>query len=372
MEERNHFKRSASILELALLRKTIERRSLECWGEDKKVVLLGNHPLFTDVLSQIEHFACSDDPVLLKGETGAGKELFARSLYLLNRMNGRQFLTVNCANFKNESLLESKFFGHTNGSFTGAVKDHRGVFERANGGVLFLDEVETLPLTAQGMLLRVLEAREIMPLGSEKFRHIDVRIVAATNQDLFSLVRGGLFRKDLYYRLNVLTIEVPPLRERGDDWGVLVDYYLEQLNKSEGRRKYFSEEALGILETYPWPGNVRELINVVKTGFYDSPGQVIEVGSIHKKLERRLEQKLTSGYNDTGVLYNWMIEKGKSFWEMVKKPYLNRDLNRREVKAILRMGLKEAGNYKKLAELFNIEEKDYKKFMSFLYDNRLK
>ena len=349
----------------ALLSQKIKELSLEHLG--KEIVLLGRHPAYFEALQKLEQFAPSEAPVLITGESGVGKELFAGALYLLSRQNGGQYVPVNCGQFSDENLMVSELFGHVKGSFTGAMNDRHGVFETANGGVIFLDEIGELSLKAQKMLLRVIEQKEIMPVGSSKTKPVDIRVISATHRDLPQLAETGRFREDLLYRLNCLHLHIPALRERGDDCVLLLEYYLSQFNVANGVEKHFANNALDFLKSYSYPGNIRELKNIVEIGFRISRGDMIQLGDIKKKLQnRRQDDLLLADY------YSRMIDKGESFWEVMHAPFFNHDLNRDQVKVIIQRGLQAAESYKGLLKLFNIHPDAYKRFMNFLQHNNLK
>ncbi|MEY2745346.1 MAG: sigma54-dependent response regulator, CbrB [Planctomycetota bacterium] len=205
----------------------------------------------------------SDVSALVMGETGTGKELVARALHDQSRRAKKPFLAENCAAVP-ENLLESELFGHVRGSFTGAVADRQGHFVAANGGTVFLDEIGDMPLSMQAKLLRVLQEGEVRPVGSNKVQKVDVRVVAATNKDLPAMCRAGTFREDLYFRLNVVTLRLPPLRERKGDVAHLARFFLARCNAESGRATRLSDAALAALEAWRWPGNVRELENVIR------------------------------------------------------------------------------------------------------------
>jgi transcriptional regulator with GAF, ATPase, and Fis domain len=205
----------------------------------------------------------SDVSALVMGETGTGKELVARALHEQSRRAKKPFLAENCAAVP-ESLLESELFGHVRGSFTGAVADRAGHFVAANGGTVFLDEIGDMPLSMQAKLLRVLQEGEVRPVGSNKVQKVDVRVVAATNKDLPAMCRAGTFREDLYFRLNVVTLRLPPLRERKGDVAHLARHFLARCDAESGRSTRMSDAALQALEAWRWPGNVRELENVIR------------------------------------------------------------------------------------------------------------
>ncbi len=208
--------------------------------------------------------AATDSTVLITGETGTGKELVARAIHDQSGRSGKPLVRVNCAAIP-EGLLESEMFGHTRGAFTGATQSRRGKFALAHGGSLFLDEISGLGSSLQQKLLRVLQEREFEPLGSERTTKVDVRILAATNRNLSELTQNGDFQEDLYYRLNVIPVDVPPLRERRDDIPLLAETFLERFSaKLRKPFRDFSPEAMELLIRYDWPGNVRELENAVE------------------------------------------------------------------------------------------------------------
>ena len=226
------------------------------------------------VFDLLERVIASDVAVLIQGETGTGKELVAKALHEHGLRQGKAFLAENCAAVPAD-LLESELFGHTQGSFTGAIADRPGHFVAADGGTVFLDEIGDMPLAMQSKLLRVLQEGEVRPVGSNKVVHVDVRIVAASNKDLRAMCRAGTFREDLYFRLAVITIQLPPLRERQGDVRHLVRFFLERMKSEMGREAAVTEEALALLERWRWPGNVRELENEIRRAVALSPTGVV-------------------------------------------------------------------------------------------------
>ncbi len=237
--------------------------------------LVGQSPPFLQVLEKVRRVAPTDATVLLTGETGTGKDVIARAIHLLSRRASRPFISVNCAALP-EQLLESELFGHAKGAFTGAVVSRKGLIEEAAGGTFFLDEIGSIPLSVQSKLLRVLENKTIRRLGENREVSVDVRIIAATNRDLQDALRRGEFREDLYYRLNVVTIHLPPLRARREDIPLLAHHFLRQFCQRDQKAILgFSEAAMTALMNYAFPGNVRELRHVIEQAVALSSGQWI-------------------------------------------------------------------------------------------------
>src|ERR1700731_4762482 len=260
------------------LREQIDRDSM---FED----IVGSSEALRKVLRQIAKLASSDSTVLILGETGTGKELIARSIHKRSNRADRAFIGVNCAAIP-QSLIASELFGHEKGAFTGATQRRLGRFESANGGTIFLDEVGDLPPEIQVALLRVLQEREIERVGSSKAIPIDVRVVAATHGDLNALVDEGNFREDLLYRLNVVPIDVPPLRERVADIPLLVEYFIDRFGKKAGKKfGTIDKKSLKLFQAYGWPGNVRELQNVIERAVILSDGDTFSVDETWVKLE---------------------------------------------------------------------------------------
>jgi len=237
--------------------------------------IMGRSPALRRVLAQVEQVAPTASTVLLRGETGTGKEMVARALHLNSDRANRPFVAVNCAALPG-ALLESELFGHEKGAFTGAIARRKGRFELADGGTLFLDEVGDLPLEMQVKLLRVLQEREIERVGGVHTLHVDVRLISATNANLEELVARGRFREDLYYRINVFPITLPPLRQRGDDVVLLAEHFLEKVVRQNRRGPLsLDDDARDRLRGYPWPGNVRELQNIIERAAIVTTGEVV-------------------------------------------------------------------------------------------------
>jgi transcriptional regulator with PAS, ATPase and Fis domain len=288
--------------------------------------------------------------VLVMGETGSGKELVARAVHAFSDRGKGRFVAVDCGALP-EELIESELFGYRRGAFSSAVTDKPGLFEEANGGTLFLDEIANTSRRFQAKLLRALQERQIRRLGDVIIRQLDLRVIAATNCDLRLLVQRGDFREDLYYRLNVFSIQVPPLRKRLDDIPLLVDSIL-------GSRKQISPGALGKLQTYGFPGNVRELENIVESAIYLCDGEWIEPHHI----------VLPHDASTNCLLEDLHVD---NFWDSVARPYSDRRITRGHVEHIIRRGLEQTGgSYRRLVQLFNLPESDYKRFMDFLRRHR--
>ncbi len=261
-------------LENRRLREAVESRD-EDEGE-----FVGRSPRMERIFQAIRNVAPTRATVLIEGETGTGKELVARALHRLGNRADKPLLTINCAAL-HEGLLESELFGHVKGAFTGAIRNKPGKFALADGGTLFLDEIGDMPLSVQAKLLRVLVSGEFQQVGGEKTRFVDVRIIAATNKDLRAAVREGRFREDLYYRLNVVQLTLPPLRERAGDIPLLVKYFCRTIARRDQRPVLYPErEAMCLLENYSWPGNVRELENVVERALIYAGDRPITVADL--------------------------------------------------------------------------------------------
>ncbi len=257
-----------------------DQRALKQKGElaaHKFGDIVGTSAPLQNVLNQVEVVAPTDSTVLLLGETGTGKEIIARAVLNVSSRSNRPFVKLNCAAIPS-GLLESELFGHEKGAFTGAVSQKIGRFELANGGTLFLDEVGDIPLELQPKLLRVLQEQEFERLGSTRTLRVDVRLIAATNRDLEQMVADKQFREDLYFRLNVFPIRIPPLRERSEDISLLVQYYVDKYSQRMNKRiDVIPEETMAGLCRYSWPGNIRELQNLIERAVIMTPGNVLQI-----------------------------------------------------------------------------------------------
>jgi transcriptional regulator with PAS, ATPase and Fis domain len=282
------------------------------------------------------------------------------------------FAPVNCAGLP-ETLLESELFGHVKGSFTGAYRDKPGKLESAHMGTIFLDEVGEMTLRMQGLLLRFLETGELQKVGADGAgRVVNVRVIAATNRDLRELIKQGAFREDLFYRLNVIHVAVPPLRERREDIPVLANQFLSQFaaaNRSDVSS--ISPEAMKAMSEYSWPGNVRELENVIERLVVTRHAGTIDLEHLPSEIRQQdwiaLRPKRERRRTVADDLYKRMLDQHESFWTTVYPLFMDREITRANVREVVRRGLEEArGNYKIVARLFNMETRDYKRFLNFL------
>ena len=348
------------------------RRGLRSPESDVAIPLIGMSAAAAELRREIDHAARAETKVLLTGESGVGKEVTARLLHRRGARASAPFTIINCAGVP-EPLLESELFGHMKGSFTGAVRDKPGRLETADRGTAFLDEVAEMSPRMQSLLLRFVETGETQKLGSDNVGHrVDVRLIAATSRDLLAMVEAGTFRKDLYYRLNVIHLSVPPLRDRRDDVPAFVDHFRLHFAALHGVPKpAITTGAMRAFSTYAWPGNVRELQNVIERMVVMLRGATIDVehlppefsesdpGVVRPLYERR---RTTSD-----ALYRRMLEERESFWTSVYPRFMAREITRANVQEVIRLGLEEArGNYKIVSRLFNMETRDYKRFLNFL------
>jgi transcriptional regulator with PAS, ATPase and Fis domain len=334
--------------------------------------LTGNSAVMEELRQEIEHVAPSDAKVLITGESGVGKELVAHGVHAHSRRANRPFVAVNCAGLP-ETLLESELFGHVKGSFTGAYRDKPGKLELAHEGTIFLDEIGEMTMRMQGLLLRFMETGELQKVGSERSGGtVNVRVIAATNRNLRDIVAQGTFREDLFYRLNVIHLTVPPLRERRGDIPALVDYFLARFTKNNGYTvRVVSPDAMKVLMEYPWPGNVRELENVIERSAVTGRTEAVSVDDLPMEIRShntygarpRRERRRTVADD----LFKRLTQDRESFWNLVYPLYMQREITRGNVRDVVRMGLEQArGNYKIVARLFNMESRDYKRFLNFL------
>jgi len=256
--------------------------------------IIGQNHKMRRVFEQIRELATNDYPVHIAGETGTGKELVAAAIHNESRRGGGPFVPVNCGALP-EGTLESELFGHVEGAFTGAVRDKKGRFELAHGGTLFLDEVGDMPKPVQAKLLRVLQDGVFEPVGGEEAVSVDLRLISATNRDLKREVEAGRFREDLYYRVNVVPIQMPPLRKRKNDVPLLVEHFLDKALEEGQKAPGLSKDALAVMMDYPWPGNVRELQSAIRFSLVKSRGQIIQPDDLPLELKRWQSGRSTRG-----------------------------------------------------------------------------
>jgi len=324
----------------------------------------GDSPQVHKLRKLVLNYSLEDDPVLLMGETGVGKTHIAELIHKYSGRSGK-FVVVDVPTV-NENLFESEIFGHKKGSFTGAVADKKGLVTEADGGTLFFDEISEVPVSFQAKLLRFIETKRYRVLGETVEKTADVRILAATNKNLPEAIEKGEFRQDLYYRLNILGIQIPPLRERRDDIKAII---LENLVLLKGKEigKGFWE----IVSRYDWPGNFRELFSVLKRAgiLCDGPIGGRDIETIIHEADERTQP---SGESDKMLVLQGEIDGGKNFWDTVWQAFLDRDLNREEVKDFLKGHFGGCDSrLKKLAEKLNIEESDFKKFVAVLHKYKI-
>ncbi|HSR67042.1 MAG TPA: sigma 54-interacting transcriptional regulator [Acidobacteriota bacterium] len=325
--------------------------------------IIGRDPAMLELMEQVRRIAPASATVLISGESGTGKELVARALHRFSRRPG-PFVAVNCSGMPRD-LIESELFGHAKGAFTGAAQDKRGLFEAASGGTLFLDEIASMPAGLQQSLLRALQEGRIRRVGETRERGVNVRVVSASNQPLPELVSQGDFRADLYHRLNVCHLQIPPLRRRSGDVPLLASHFLGRLCRDQGRKVRLSSQAMQTLASYHFPGNVRELHNLIESAFYLAEKRTISADDLRPRLQQ--QDAGGSSFGRHRQAFQQMISGGTDFWRAVRDPFLERDLSRSDVRRLITLGLTEsAGSYRKLTALFNLPDKDYKRFMSFL------
>jgi DNA-binding NtrC family response regulator len=337
-----------------------------------QLTMLGASAAIASVEEEVEYAARSNAKVLITGESGVGKEVVARLIHERGLRRNAPLVTINCAGVP-DSLMESELFGHVKGSFTDAHRDKMGYLERAHGGTIFMDEIGEMSLRMQALLLRFLETGEIQRVGADRGApSLDVRVIAATHRRLINLVSEKTFREDLFYRLNVIHIEVPPLRERREDVAVLLRYFLQTFADSHRLAvPELSPAALSQLTHYHWPGNVRELRNVAeRLVLRGSDG--IDIDTLPREvLSARLPAPTGRPAAATTSVAQQMFERivtgGAPFWLVAYEPFMARDLTRKDVRELVRLGLEHTrGNYKLLVTTFNMGPGEYKKFLNFL------
>jgi DNA-binding NtrC family response regulator len=343
---------------------------------EKRPVLLGISSAIQTVKAEIELAARSDAKVLITGESGVGKEVVARLIHEDSRRRANPLVTINCAGFP-DSLLESELFGHVKGSFTDAHRDKKGWLEAAHGGTIFMDEVGEMSLRMQALLLRFLETGEIQRVGSDRaLPPLNVRVIAATHRPLLEHVQQKTFRDDLFYRLNVIHIEVPPLRNRTEDIPVLLRHFLAGFAATHGTpAPEVTTAALQRMLEYSWPGNVRELRNVAERLVLRATNGRIDVDMLPAEVlnggggtaAAKPSASVPASASPVNHLFDRLMRNRASFWSEVYEPFMARDLTREDLRALVRLGLEQTrGNYKMLVRAFNMPAEDYKRFLMVL------
>jgi transcriptional regulator with PAS, ATPase and Fis domain len=329
--------------------------------------LVGSSPAWEQVVGTATRIASKNVRVLITGETGVGKDLLARFIHSGSSRAGKRFVALNCAGLS-ETLLESELFGHVKGSFTGAYRDKVGCLEQASHGTLFLDEIGEMSLRMQVLLLRFLETGELQPVGSDApAMHVDVRIISATNRNLLEMIDKGLFREDLFYRINVAHLHVPPLRKRVQDIRPIVEHLIAASDVS----LVLSETVMKLLEAYRWPGNVRELRNVVERLAFSVVGRPVEADDLppgilaqHARYGGPSGEQRNNAADD---LYDGLTNGEFRFWEDVYPLFSRRDITRADLRQLIGRGLSVTwGSYRGLLQLFGMQSQDYKRFLNFL------
>jgi DNA-binding NtrC family response regulator len=355
--------------------------------------MIGESAAMATLRAQIGAAARTSAKVLILGETGVGKEIAARQLHDQSIYRMKPFVAVNCSGVP-ETLLESELFGHTRGSFTGAYRDKPGFIRQASGGTLFLDELGEMSLRMQGVLLRFTETGEVQPVGADTpTQHVKVRLITATNRDLREQIAAGTFREDLFYRLNVIQLHVPPLRERRDDVPLLLQHYLERAAATFSVAvPELTADAMQLLIAYGWPGNIRELRNVAERLALRDARRPIAADDLPMELRgtsapqvataaEPMPAPASKSQDSPASLHPptsraadelWhRMANGEDFWTVVHKAYKARELARQDLASLIDRGLQETrGSYRALLKVFHLPSTDYKRFHAFLYQQR--
>jgi transcriptional regulator with PAS, ATPase and Fis domain len=332
--------------------------------------LIGQSPAICELRGELEYAARSDAKILITGESGVGKEVLARLIHRHSNRAHAQLVTINCAGLP-DSLLESELFGHVRGSFTGAYRDKPGLLETAHNGTIFMDEVGEMSLRMQALLLRFLESGEIQRVGAERAQaRVNVRVIAATNRNLIERIATKDFREDLYYRLNVIHLTVPALRDRRDDIPELLHHFIAFYAARHGMpTPDISPEAMAQLVAYGWPGNVRELRNFVERLVLRARNGSVVPADLPVEIAPPVQPPVRESARGANLdrMYDRMVTRRESFWTVVYEPFMSRDMTRDDLRALVSRGLEQTrGSYRILVQLFNMADTDYKRFLNFL------
>jgi len=355
---------------------------------DEPVALLGESPAIVALRREIHEAARTTAKVLILGETGAGKEVASQLIHRHSARQGRAFVALNCSGIP-ETLLESELFGHTRGSFTGAYRDKPGLVRQAEGGTLFLDELGEMSLRMQAVLLRFTETGEVQPVGADRpAGRSDVRLITATNRDLRAQIGDGKFREDLYYRLNVIQLRIPPVRERASDIPLLLQHFLEQASIAHHLPcPRLSADAEAAFQAYPWPGNVRELKNITERlvvrdvrrpitrddlpiEFRATPREASMVAFSSPAAGAAASDALPAARSTVAETLWRRLQDGDNFWS-VAEMFKAHDITRADLRMLIHLGLHHTrGNYRALISVFNLPANDYKRFQAFLFQHK--
>ncbi len=332
--------------------------------------LIGSSPAIKEIEQQLEHAAQSDAKVLITGESGVGKEVVARLIHDLSPRRNAKLLTINCAGLP-DSLLESELFGHVRGAFTGAYRDKTGLLELGHRGTVFMDEVGEMSLRMQAVLLRFLETGEIHRVGGDRAQtRVDVRVLAATNRNLRDRIAKGEFREDLYFRLNVIHLTLPPLRERRQDIPALLDHFFAvHCARQQVPVPELTPETTNRLINYDWPGNVREIRNFVQRMTLRRRPDPITPSELPPEMlpSPTAPRSEHSHASFAQTLFDRITKRGESFWAVVYEPFMSHDITRDDLRALIHLGLQEAGgSYRLLVSLFGLPASDYKRVLNVL------
>ncbi len=351
---------------LLVVDRALERRRLRQQARDLRRALEGIHridelvarsPAMASAVTLVQRAAATEATVLITGESGTGKEVVARAIHNTGDRRAARFVAINCAAIP-ETLIESELFGHAKGSFTGATADHRGLFEEAHGGTIFLDEIADLPLSMQVKLNRVLQERRVRRVGATEEQPIDVRVLAATNVDLKARVATGQFREDLFYRINVLHIDLPPLRDRREDIPALAAYLLERHRRGSLEPEGFTEEALSALVKYSWPGNVRELENSIERALAVTDGPRIALEALPNEVGAALRPRTTQG-TESHLSYREVVDLARDRASREYLIALMRELGGNVSEAARRAGM-ERESLHRLLRRYGVRSEDFK------------